>query len=162
MPWLQIVKYALLAILLVSLVGWHVHDKNVALEGLKIELQAKAEKEARAKEQILTYDAFKLGREKDEKINSINGKLADALRLLRERPARPTNPSTSPSGEACTGTKLFREDAEFLTREAARADQLAAERDYYYERYENARRTLAGEKQDEGRSGQTPDTKPVP
>lgn len=161
MPWQQIVKYALLAILLGSLVYYHIHDKNEAVRAVKQELTLKSEQEARAKEQLLTYQAYQTQREKDEKINAINSKLTIALRMLRDRPNRPSDPTT-PSGESCTGTKLFREDAEFLTREAARADQLAAERDYYYERYENARRTLAGEKQDEGRSGATSDTEPIP
>lgn len=161
MPWQQIVKYALIALLLGSLVYWHYQDRNEAVNAVKQELTLKAEQEARAKEQLLTYQAYQKQREKDEKISDINGKLATALRMLRERPSRPADPTTS-SGAACTGTKLYREDAEFLTREAARADQLAAERDYYYERYEDARRTLAGKKQDEGRSGKTADTKPIP
>lgn len=161
MPWQQIVKYAFIALILGSLVYWHYQDKNEAVNAVKQELTLKAEQEARAKEQLLTYQAFQKQREKDEKISDINGKLSVALRMLRERPNRPSDPAT-PSGEACTGTKLFREDAEFLTREAARADRAVAERDYYYERYEDARRTLAGEKQDEGRSRKAADTKPVP
>ena len=162
MPWQQILKYAFLAVFVFGLWYWHHDDKTKALEALKMEMKAEAEAQLRAKEQILTYEAFKLGREKDEKINTINRKLTDTLRLLSQRPSRPSNPSATPNREACTGAQLYREDGEFLAREAARADEVAAERDYYYERYENARRTLAGEKQDEGRPGETVHPEPIP
>ena len=162
MPWTKIIEYALLALLILGLGYWHNSDKNKAIEAVKISLSLKAEQEARAKEQIMNYDAYKLRAEKDDKIQTINSQLDSALRQLRNRPLRPSNPSAPSVGEACTGTKLYREDAEFLAREAARAESVKAERDYYYERYENARKSLAGEKQDAGHDGAPSDTKSVP
>lgn len=41
-----------------------------------------------------------------------------------------------------TGMSLSREDGEFLAGEAARAEQYLQERDFYYERYEAARKEL--------------------
>lgn len=54
---------------------------------------------------------------------------ADALaRSLRDRPERPVPGAapTSAPATGCTGTVLYRQDAEFLIGEAARADQLRA------------------------------------
>ena len=144
MPWLQSLKYALVALLILLAGLWHWYDKKEALNAYKAEQEAKAH----AMEQKLNYDAWNIRATKDAKITELNTKLSSALSLLRNRPQR-DNPAAA--GEACTGTKLFREDAEFLTREAARADQLIIERDYYYERYEAARRELAGQKSDAGR-----------
>lgn len=144
MPWLQSLKYALVALLILLAGLWHWYDKKEALSAYKQEQEAKAH----AMEQKLNYEAWNLRATKDAKITDLNTKLSNALSLLRNRPSR-SDPA--PSGEACKGTELFREDAEFLTREAARADQLIIERDYYYERYEAARRELAGQKSDAGR-----------
>lgn len=77
---------------------------------------------------------------KDAQIASINTKLNAAIVQLQNRPSRYT-PSTpegakdSVRGTSCTGTELYREDGEFLTREAARAESVLIERNYYYSRY---------------------------
>lgn len=65
---------------------------------------------------------------------------------LRNRPVRikteyvPYNSSR----DLCpnTGEVLSREDAEFLTREASRADTVVAERDYYYRSYQSLKTEL--------------------
>lgn len=64
---------------------------------------------------------------------------------LRKRPKRTeetTRPPTSTS--TCTGRELYAEDAEFLAREAARADKIIAERNYYYEMYKQVKEILNG------------------
>ena len=109
-------------------------------------LLAEASK-ARKREEKLELNALALEKVKDDEINRINGKLDAALISLRNRPSRPStpnNPQDAPIVEACTARELFREDAEFLTREAARADQILAERNYYYQRYESVRKELNG------------------
>jgi hypothetical protein len=61
-------------------------------------------------------------RQADE-VRAINARLADALDRLRQRPAR----MPEPAREACkgsTGAELSGDDAGFLVREAARADEL--------------------------------------
>ena len=70
-----------------------------------------------------------------------------ALDSLRKRPTRAealVSASASPAStlQACTGSELPREDAEFLTGEAANAELIAKERDFYYERYEQSRLRL--------------------
>ncbi len=85
---------------------------------------------------------------KDAQIKTINSKLVAALSELRNRPIRPDPKSVSdvpkPASivQTCTGRELYREDSEFLTREAARAEALIIERDYYYNAYEEFRNKL--------------------
>lgn len=82
---------------------------------------------------------------KDAQIKDINSKLDAALTELRKRPQRqPTqnHPPTPSTTTSCTGAELYREDGEFLAGEAARAERVLTERNYYYEQYENARRQL--------------------
>lgn len=66
---------------------------------------------------------------KNAEIDRLNVDLADALDRLRSRPERPSEGSVPSNTPACpaagaTGAQLFREDAEFLVREATRADRL--------------------------------------
>lgn len=76
---------------------------------------------------------------KNAEIETINSKLALLRSELRKRPSRATA-SSSPT--SCTGRELLREDAEFLAGEAARAERIMKERNFYYERYEEARQQL--------------------
>lgn len=106
-----------------------------------------AHAEARKKETKLELSALALEKVKDEEIKRVNGKLAVALDSLSKRPKRPSTPNHPKDAsvvQACTAGELYREDAEFLTREAARADQILAERNYYYQRYESVRKELNG------------------
>ena len=77
---------------------------------------------------LLEADKEKLRRNKNAEINKLNADLTDALERLRNRPERPREgdlPADTGAEPAasCTGAGLYREDAEFLTREADRADQ---------------------------------------
>lgn len=84
-----------------------------------------------------------LEREYDKQITDINNSLSVALNRLQQRPTRPqVITETREIREPCTGRELFREDGEFLTREAARAERVVKERDYYFQRYEEARLML--------------------
>jgi len=85
----------------------------------------------------------KLNKEKDEEITSITVARDNAIRGLQQRPSRPqVITETREIREACTGRELFKEDGEFLTREAARAERIIVERDFYFQRYEEARLML--------------------
>jgi len=90
-----------------------------------------AEQAAREREHNLQDNAAIAAKEKQDELDTTNGKLAAALERLRNRPERPAavaNGSTAPAAAAkgATGAELFRPDAEFLSREAARADGLRA------------------------------------
>lgn len=80
--------------------------------------------------------ADKIEKEKNDQINAINSKLADALVQLRNRPSRPQTETTSVA--ACgTGATLYAEDGEFLIREAARADQIRSALQACYNQYDS-------------------------
>jgi hypothetical protein len=98
------------------------------------EAHAMALEAARNKEQALQASADLLRKDKDREIRDLNARAAALVSSLRQRPERPAPearpvPSTASTGPAvpvCTGAELPRPDAEFLAREAARADELRA------------------------------------
>jgi hypothetical protein len=90
-------------------------------------------------ERILKRDSSKQLQIKDEQIKTINARVGVLIRELHTRPSRST---TTPDTPSCTGRELYREDGEFLAREAARAEKIIKERDFYYEQYEEARKAL--------------------
>ena len=90
----------------------------------------------------------KADKEKADAVQAVDLKYSDLVRSLQKRPTRADLTSSvaaavASARKACTGSQLFREDAEFLAGEAARADKVTIERDYYYGRYEAARQQLA-------------------
>jgi hypothetical protein len=143
-------KIALVGGLIASLIGWHTYDKQMAVRAAnqasaalyesRVFMEASETKDVTINLLNSTLEDVK---EKNEKIKALNDSLSDALGRLSKRPQRPIDiPTTPQAGNTCTGTELYREDAEFLTREAARAEKLITERDYYYEQYERARKLL--------------------
>ena len=70
---------------------------------------------------------------KDAQIANINNQLADALVSLRSRNSRTDKAS---NGQGGTGATLYAEDAEFLIREAARADEIRAGLQACYSQYD--------------------------
>lgn len=86
---------------------------------------------AQWKEGVLQDAAQRLRSVKDAEIRDVNARLSAALVELRNRPARPAPgadqvPGAGATPPGGTGASLFREDAEFLVREAARADEIRA------------------------------------
>lgn len=144
---IRLLKYGLIGALLLGLYGYHVYDKKTAVKAAKEQIEAvytskllQASETARKKEHELQEQSDKLRMEKDDDINNLNVRLNNALAELRKRPSRPSViTETTYIRESCTGAELYREDAEFLTREAYRAERVLAERDYYYQQYESIR-----------------------
>jgi Sec-independent protein translocase protein TatA len=101
---------------------------------------------AREREQVMVSSADKIRKEKDAKIASLNTRLGTALSSLSERPQRPPSSSqgapASCIGAGATGAQLSREDAEFLVREAARADSLRLALGQCYKQYDAIRKSL--------------------
>ena len=95
--------------------------------------QSKAEKTIRNKEHQYQSDADQIRKDKDAQIKAINNQLVDAVSELRKRPSRATETS---NGKGCNGTSLYAEDAEFLVREAARADEIRVGLQACYKQYE--------------------------
>jgi hypothetical protein len=96
--------------------------------------QSKAEKTIRDKEHQYQADADQIRKDKDAQIKVINNQLVDAVSELRKRPSRTAKTSI---GKSCNGTSLFAEDAEFLIREAARADEIRIGLQACYKQYDS-------------------------
>lgn len=96
--------------------------------------QSKQEKVIRDKEHQYQFDADNIRKEKDAQIKAINGQLVDAISELRKRTSRTEKAS---NGSNCNGSSLYAEDAEFLIREAARADEIRVGLQACYKQYES-------------------------
>jgi len=95
--------------------------------------QSKAEKTIRDKEHQYQSDADSIRIQKDAQIKVINTQLVDAISQLR---SRPSNPTKTINGQDCNGTALSAPDAEFLVREAARADEIRVALQACYNQYD--------------------------
>ena len=117
-----------LAVLAIGGISYGKYE-SYKLDAYKV-AQAKAvhDKEIQSQE-----DADKIRKTKDAQIANINSQLADALISLRNRPNRSQNASNGQNG---TGTALSAEDAEFLIREASRADQIRTGLEACYKQYD--------------------------
>ena len=98
------------------------------------EYKAQEIKNARDKEHQMQDATDQIRKDKDAQINAINNQLFDALSQLRQRTSR-TDKSAN-NGQTGTGSTLFAEDAEFLVREATRADQIRVALDACYKQYD--------------------------
>jgi hypothetical protein len=96
--------------------------------------QSKAEKTVRDKEHQYQSDADKIRIEKDAQIKAINNQLADTLVSLRSRSSSATK---TINGQDCNGATLSASDAEFLVREASRADEIRIGLQACYKQYES-------------------------
>jgi hypothetical protein len=95
--------------------------------------QSKAEKTIRDKEHQYQSDADQIRKDKDVQIKVINTQLIDAVSQLR---SRSSNATKTINGQDCNGATLSSTDAEFLVREAARADEIRVGLQTCYKQYE--------------------------
>jgi Flp pilus assembly protein TadB len=97
-------------------------------------IHARDQQIAREREKLMQQTADRLRQEKDLEIRNLNARSTALANSLRDRPSRPTDPVSAVSGTAsagcaptvCTGAGLSREDALFLTGEAARGAEAVA------------------------------------
>jgi hypothetical protein len=107
--------------------GWRYQKKEASQ---KVE-QEKAIQDIQVKNQAISDQIRK---DKNVQINAINDQLANALVQLRSRPSR--SQYSANNGQDGTGRSLSAEDAEFLIREATRADQIRTALDACYKQYD--------------------------
>ena len=98
-----------------------------------VAFKAAITEETRQIEQQHQAQTDEIRKAKDAQIRDINSKLVDAISELRKRPNRPESPLP---GQIGTGASLFAEDAIFLRREAARADELRTGLEACYAQYD--------------------------
>ena len=96
--------------------------------------QSKAEKAVRDKEHQYQADADKIRTDKDAQLKVINSQLLDAIGQLR---SRSSNATKTVNGQDCNGAALSAPDADFLIREAARADEIRVGLQACYKQYDS-------------------------
>ena len=107
--------------------GWRWNNTALKLAAAQTQARIDAEKQTRNQELALQAAADTARSTKDAEITIIRSQLDAALVSLRERPLRSANlPGAASACPPSTGAQLSREDAEFLAREAARADAVVA------------------------------------
>ena len=105
---------------------------------------AKAQEEARKKEQELQANADKLRQEKDREIRDLNARATALNNSLQHRPTRTSEagslPNSSKSCSGASGKELARGDAEFLVWYATEAARLQADLNQCIRQYEALRK----------------------
>lgn len=102
------------------------------------------EAENKAKEELSSFvvEQQKATDEKNNEISILTERVSSLNRMLQQRESRDKDRSSSFVTGSCTGRELYREDGGFLAGEAARAERIRIERDYYYEQYEKLRQMI--------------------
>jgi uncharacterized protein HemX len=135
---------AVLAVL-VALWGYHTYDKAQAVNKVRQEYMVKSQEVITRTEratQALEASTRKSIKDKENELQNLASQRDAAILSLQHRTVRPSVVTITETRETCTGRELYREDAEFLTREAARAEKVRVERDFFYDKYEAARLQL--------------------
>jgi alkanesulfonate monooxygenase SsuD/methylene tetrahydromethanopterin reductase-like flavin-dependent oxidoreductase (luciferase family) len=105
---------------------------------------AKAQEEARKKEQELQANADQLRQEKDREIKNLNARATALTNSLQHRPTRTSEAgSVSDTSKSCSGAsgkELARGDAEFLVWYATEAARLQADLNQCIRQYEALRK----------------------
>ena len=105
---------------------------------------AKAQEEARKKEQELQANADKLRQEKDREIRDLNARATALNNSLQHRPTRTSEagslPNSSKSCSGASGKELARGDAEFLVWYATEAARIQADLNQCIRQYEALRK----------------------
>ena len=119
------------------------HSVQVEFDAYKAQAQielAKLAAQTRDTERTMQSQSNQIQKDKQHEINAINRAAAALVSELRNRPARGENLSTdSRATENCDGSQLYRDDAEFLAREAERADEVMAELKACYKAYDSVK-----------------------
>lgn len=169
--------YTVIGVLLVGLAGtWHKNRVERAVEATRSSLTQNysttyvegLEASLKASNKLLAASIKEKETLENEK-TSITSQHKSVVAGLQHRATRAetklasTNITATPVVQTCTGRELSREDAEFLAGEAARAERIVKERDYYYGEYERARQAVEAHKRELDRlNGEVSNFKLVP
>lgn len=130
MPGPYLILAAVLALAVTNAFTWAkaTHIADTRWKAQIHQQRAEAEAQARATEHRAQEAANAIARRHAYEVSTVRRNLDIALDSLRQRPERPASlPDASRTDCAgSTGAELSRPDAEFLSREAARADEQRA------------------------------------
>lgn len=166
MPQFSLAKIAAGVVLVLALLAgvWKIHHVGVVAGRAEVqavwdedkvrtaEESAKKIEENKKKSAALQATTDKERGNLNAHIRSIDLERDELLKRLRDRPSRPAesgssvpaSPGTGASAPSCTGAELFGQDAEFLTREASRAEALRAYIKSLESQYERVRKLING------------------
>lgn len=116
-------------------------EKLTAKIAVMAAVTAETDKRWRATENTWKVTAYQIQKDRDDEIKDIAHERDAALAELRNRPRRPAPGTAEASGNGqtasgCTGSQLYREDAELALREAARADTIRVALKSCYAQYD--------------------------
>lgn len=138
----QLIKIGIILAVIGGLYGSHTYFVHKAVNVKEQELRAEFRQQmlesiedATRTEDRLRISLNKKIADRDKQIANITAEHARLNRMLNTRPSREDNSPTPGSEPSCTGSQLYREDGEFLAGEAARAEKLIEDRDFYYQVY---------------------------
>lgn len=121
--------------------GWRLEARIASLKASYAEDIATHIEAARKADKARLEASERIRREKDAKIKDLNSRLSSALSELQQRQARKdSGPNDSTACSGATGANLSKEDAEFLVREAARADAVVENLNYCIAQYRSIQR----------------------
>lgn len=124
---------------------WDKEKKQIA-EAVAAELER-----VRAKETKIQATADKQRKAKNEELRIVTARSAAIIDGLRKRPERgdraevPQSAGTGQTTNGCTASELFRQDAEYFVREAARAERIRVELLSCYASMDMIRETMNGD-----------------
>jgi hypothetical protein len=125
-PWVLLVLFSAFVF---NGLYWNAHGSNAEHARMVAKLEserAQALQNVRDTESKWQEKVNEITKKQAEKLAEVQHHLDVAIVSLRDRPKRPATLPDTPRAECegASGRELSREDAEFLTREAARADAL--------------------------------------
>ena len=116
-------------------------EKLTAKIAVMAAITNETDKKWRATESTWKVKTAQIVKDKDNEIQAIDAERDAAIAELRNRPRRPApgtaqSPANGEAASGCTGARLFGDDAEFLIREAARADTIRVALKSCYAQYD--------------------------
>lgn len=123
--------------------GWRLGAKIDRIQAQHAQGVVDAQYKARQAEKRLQNEADRVRRSKDAQILNLNRRVASLIDRVQSRPEGSgitANPRLGLSAQGCSGEFLYRPDAEFLIREAARADTIREHYKQCYKQYEEVRK----------------------
>lgn len=121
--------------------GWRLNASIASLKASYAEEVGRVLAEARSRDKSLLEASESMRRTRDAQIKDLNRRLRSLDAELQQRKKRDSRESTDTAAcSGATGAELSREDAEFLAREATRADTVVENLNYCIAQYNSIRK----------------------
>lgn len=116
--------------------GWRLNASIASLKASHAEAHSMVLQETRNREKSLLEASERLRKDRDAKVKDLNSRLKSVNAELQHRKERDSSKSTDTAAcSGATGAELSKQDAEFLAREAARADEVVVQLNYCIAQY---------------------------